>query len=49
MTKLYFRCENGHEIVSPVPIHRCPAFRHGRRCEGLLKRFGPGSRKQKVA
>ncbi len=38
-------CAKGHQIRSYVPVDVCPVCPRGRPCDGVLKRVGPGSRK----
>lgn len=39
-----YQCSGGHDLASPKPITKCPAYIRGAPCKGTLSRFGKGSR-----
>lgn len=45
LTRLEYRCDNGHRAESPKPLKRCPVCVQGKPCPAELKRVGTGSRK----
>lgn len=46
--RFYFRCEAGHQIVSPRELTQCLGFVKGCPCRARLQRIG-GPRKVKEA
>lgn len=45
LPRFFYRCSEGHELVSPKPLDRCLGFHLGIPCRGTLAQYGPGSRK----
>lgn len=41
-----YLCSNGHGAQSDRELSACPAMTDGEPCDGVLRRYGPGSKRK---